>query len=283
MILLKKSTDLRNYFDSQIKKPGAIGFVPTMGALHEGHLSLIKESKKENDLTVCSIFVNPTQFNEVEDFEKYPVTLEQDIHLLESIQCDILLLPEIDEVYPNGIDKNIIYKIGQLESVFEGKYRPGHFQGVCMVVHRLLDMVQPQRLYVGQKDFQQCKVISLLLELINKKNEIELRICPTIREKDGLAMSSRNLRLTVEERERAVMIFAALEFIKKSIRPGNQDALKKIATKMLNEADFNVDYLEIADEKTLEQVHTWDGKQTIVTLIAARLGNIRLIDNMLIN
>ena len=283
MILIKKSDDLRNYLKSHTNKLTTIGFVPTMGALHEGHLSLIKESKKENTLTVCSIFVNPTQFNEAEDYEKYPITLEQDIYRLDSIHCDILLVPSIEEVYPEGINKNTVYNIGHLESVFEGKYRPGHFQGVCMVVHRLLDIVQPHRLYVGQKDFQQCKVISLLLELIHKEEEIELKICPTMREKDGLAMSSRNMRLSVEERVKAVQIFAALEHIKKNISPGNQEALKEKASKMLQEADFAVDYLEIADEKTLEHVHIWDGKQKIVALIAARLGNVRLIDNMLVN
>lgn len=283
MILFKKTTDLRNYLDSQTKKPGTTGFIPTMGALHEGHLSLVKKAKKENAITICSIFVNPTQFNDAEDYEKYPVSPEHDIYLLDSVKCDILFLPSIDEVYPGGMKNKKHYVPGQLETILEGKFRPGHFQGVCMVVHRLLDMVRPDRLYVGQKDYQQCKVIAKLMELIKKEKMIELRICPTQREADGLAMSSRNLRLNGDEREKAVLIFAVLEFLKKNITPGNPGALKEKAFNMLQEGGFRVDYIEIADEKTLEQVSNWDGKQKIVTLIAASLGNIRLIDNMPVN
>ena len=206
MILFKKSTDLRKYLDSQTKKQDTVGFVPTMGALHEGHLSLIKMSKKENQITVCSIFINPAQFNDPVDFKNYPETIEKDIALLDSVLCDILFLPDVEEVYPDGLNITKHYDLGTLETILEGKYRPGHFQGVCKVVHRLLEIVKPTRLYIGQKDYQQCKVITRLLELIKNEIELEIIICPTLREKDGLAMSSRNLRLNSEERKMAKMI-----------------------------------------------------------------------------
>ena len=196
MVLLKNATDLYNYLDSQRKNHISIGFVPTMGALHEGHLSLLAKSKKENSITVCSIFINPTQFNDPLDFEKYPVTIEQDIQKLDSIDCDILFLPSVDEIYPDGLNYNIHFALGELETIWEGKYRPGHFQGVCLVVKRLLEIVQPDMLFLGQKDFQQCKVIAKLIEILNFEKKIALIICPTMREPDGLAMSSRNMRLS---------------------------------------------------------------------------------------
>ena len=283
MILFKKSTDLRKYLDSQTKKQDTVGFVPTMGALHEGHLSLIKMSKKENQITVCSIFINPAQFNDPVDFKNYPETIEKDIALLDSVLCNILFLPDVEEVYPDGLNITKHYDLGTLETILEGKYRPGHFQGVCKVVHRLLEIVKPTRLYIGQKDYQQCKVITRLLELIKNEIELEIIICPTLREKDGLAMSSRNLRLNSEERKMAKMIYDTLSSIRNDIVPGKLEALKEKSYRVLHEAGFKIDYLEIADANTLETIDSWDGFHKIVTLIAASIGNVRLIDNMMIN
>src|SRR5690242_13565632 len=201
MILFKKVIDLRKWLDHQRQTENNIGFVPTMGALHSGHLSLIEASKKENSITVSSIFVNPTQFNDPTDFEKYPVTIEKDIDLLEGIGCDAIFLPSVEEIYPNGTKSVKHYELGYLEKILEGKFRPGHFQGVCMVVERLLEIVEPDKLYLGQKDFQQCMVIRKLISLMGKENTISLEISPTLREPDGLAMSSRNVRLNEEERK----------------------------------------------------------------------------------
>lgn len=283
MILFKKAGELHNWLDAQREKNHTKGFVPTMGALHDGHLSLIDSSKKENEITVCSIFVNPTQFNQKEDFENYPVTIEKDIYLLESNGCDVLFLPFVNEVYPHGTENPRQYDLGKIENILEGKYRPGHFQGVCMVVHSLLEIVKPDRLYLGQKDYQQCMVIAKLLELINMNSTIELKICPTLREKDGLAMSSRNMRLNEEERKKAVEISKVLSIIKKDLLPGDIESLKQNAIRELEKNGFIVDYVEIADVETLESVNKWDGKQKLVALCAATIGNVRLIDNKLTN
>jgi|CXWL01.1.fsa_nt_gi pantoate--beta-alanine ligase len=287
MILFKKTADLRKWLDVQQKKANAIGFVPTMGALHAGHISLVEMSKKNNPVTVCSIFVNPTQFNDQQDFQKYPITLEKDIAMLEAAGCDVLFLPSINEMYPDdisgrGVKPEMQYDLGHLENVLEGKFRPGHFQGVCMVVHRLLEIVQPDNLYLGQKDYQQCMVITKLIELIQQDKKIKVNICPTLRETYGLAMSSRNMRLSEDERKTAATIYQSLRFIKKNIQPGNLAELKLKARAMLEEAGFEVDYVEIADAANLSVVNDWDGKERPVALIAASLNEIRLIDNMIL-
>ena len=207
-------------FRSQRKQGKKYGFVPTMGALHAGHISLINDSKKASDLTVCSIFVNPTQFNDPKDFEKYPITIEKDIAMLEAAGCDILFLPEVAEMYPGGTSTSIHYELGYLETILEGHYRPGHFQGVCMIVHRLLDIVKPDNLYIGQKDYQQSMVIKKLIELTGMKELVDLNISPTLREAGGLAMSSRNMRLTEQERVKATAIYKTLHLIKEQLKTG---------------------------------------------------------------
>ena len=280
MILFKKATDLHNYLGIQRKKGDTIGFVPTMGALHAGHISLIETCRAKTRVTVCSIFVNPTQFNDPRDFQKYPITLEKDIYMLESAGCDVLFLPSVEEIYPGGINSVPHYDLGFLETILEGEYRPGHFQGVCMVVHRLLDIVQPDELFLGQKDYQQCMVITKLTEIISLKNNITINICPTLREPDGLAMSSRNMRLNSEERKKATTIFQSLEFIKSHLKPGPLTQLKDKATSLLLEKGFKVDYLAIADANNLSPVDNWDGKQKCVALAAAFLNEVRLIDNI---
>lgn len=282
MILYKKITDLHKYLDTQRQNGKSIGFVPTMGALHDGHLSLIEEAKKENDLVVCSIFVNPTQFNDPRDFEKYPVTIDRDIALIEPAGCDVLFLPVVQEMYPVGVKTGRHYDLGYLETLLEGKYRPGHFQGVCMVVHRLLEIVMPDNLYLGQKDYQQCMVITRLAELLHLSDKIKINICPTLREPDGLAMSSRNMRLSKEERQKAVTIYQCLIEIKEQLKQGELHQLKEKVLSRLVQAGFKPDYAEIADAANLQPAETWDGKQQLVALIAAYLNEVRLIDNMIL-
>jgi len=283
MILFKKADQLHNYLEKQHEIGKKIGFVPTMGALHQGHISLIKASKKENDLTVCSIFVNPAQFNDPKDYEKYPITIEKDIYQLETNGCDIVFLPSVKEIYPETFTKEVHYDLGYLETVLEGKFRPGHFQGVCMVVHLLLKIISYDNLYLGQKDYQQCMVIKRLVELIGKKENLNVVICPTLREKDGLAMSSRNTRLNEDERKKATAIYQTLSFLKSNPVKGNLDELLHKATQILLDKSFKIDYIEIADANTLELLNNWDGKRKIVALVAAFINEVRLIDNLVLN
>ncbi len=283
MILFKKATELSEYLDAQRKNGRTLGFCPTMGALHAGHISLIETSKKSNDLTVSSIFVNPAQFNNAQDFEKYPVTIERDIEMLEDAACDILFIPTVKEIYPDGFIHLKNYKLGFIETILEGKFRPGHFQGVCMIMERLLKIVLPQHLYLGQKDYQQCMVIKKLIKLIELDKIITTNICPTLREKDGLAMSSRNLRLNPEERKKADSIFKALSFIMTNFEVEKTEVLKQNAVSILKENGFTVDYVEIADASSLEEIKIRNGKQKPVALVAAFLNEIRLIDNLILN
>jgi pantoate--beta-alanine ligase len=280
MILFKKAADITAYL-VEIKEQGnSIGFVPTMGALHPGHISLLNSSKKTDQVTVCSIFVNPSQFNDAKDFDNYPTTIEKDIDALEKAGCDVLFLPPVSEIYPNGTANAEKYDLGYLETVLEGKFRPGHFQGVCMVMNRLLDIIPAGRLYLGQKDYQQCMVITKLVEL--KKIDTGIIICPTLRETDGLAMSSRNVRLNTSDRKQALKIFETLSFLKTNLTPGNLDSLKQTAVQNLTTAGFKVDYVEIANAETLEIMNNWDGHTKTVAIVAAFLGDVRLIDNMLL-
>jgi pantoate--beta-alanine ligase len=280
MILVKKVSDLKDLLQHEKSKSSQTGFVPTMGALHDGHLSLLSRSVKENQKSVCSIFINPTQFNDVKDFEKYPVTLERDIPLLEKNGCDILFLPSVKEIYPDGLTSAVHYNLGFLETILEGKYRPGHFQGVCQVMHRLLDIVRPDNLYMGRKDYQQCMVVNRLIELSGF--DTKLHLCPTLREADGLAMSSRNLRLQPDDRQKASTLFHALSYLKAQLKPGSLEMIRKNAMAMLDEKGFKTDYLAIADANTLEPTDHWDGSQNLVALVAAVINDVRLIDNMLI-
>jgi pantoate--beta-alanine ligase len=283
MILFKKPEDLKNYLSGKRKAGLRYGFVPTMGALHKGHLSLIDASRKENSITVCSVFVNPAQFNDPKDFEKYPATPEKDIYMLEAAGNDILFLPSVNDIYPGGPGGLQKYDLGFLETVLEGKYRPGHFQGVCQVMHRLLDIVMPDNLYLGQKDYQQCMVIKKLVALIGLNEIIKVKVCPTLREEDGLAMSSRNMRLNEAERKKAVTVSKALNFIKENRKNYDPADLKNKAEQMLRQEGFKVDYVEIADAADLSEIRNWNGKQRIVAVAAAFINEVRLIDNMLLN
>lgn len=283
MIIFHNAGQLSSYLQSVRKKSQSTGFVPTMGALHEGHISLIKQSKTTSHITICSIFVNPTQFNNKADFEKYPSTLEKDVELLLVSGCDILFVPSVEEIYPGGTGEKPSYDLGFLETVLEGFYRPGHFQGVCQVMDRLLNIVQPNHLYMGLKDYQQCMVVRRLIELKQWQNQIQFHGCPTLREPDGLAMSSRNLRLSPEERNKAAAIYQALMLMKENVKPGSLAELKEKARLHLIQNGFRIDYVEIADAVTLELKSEWNGTQQLTALIAAFIGDVRLIDNMRLN
>ncbi len=278
MLICRLSNKMSAIVDSQRKMEQKIGFVPTMGALHEGHLSLIRQSKKENDQTICSIFVNPTQFNNPSDFEKYPITIEKDIMALEEAGCDILFLPSVTEIYPSDFKKET-YSLGTLETILEGKHRPGHFQGVCQVVDRLLCIISCTNLYLGRKDYQQCMVIRQLIHL--RSHPVIVHTCETIREKDGLAMSSRNIRLSPAEREKAVCLVEALRLIQKNIQAGNLTSLIQEATSLLLANGLVVDYVALTNQQ-LEPLDHWDGHTPVVGLIAASIHDIRLIDNMIV-
>jgi pantoate--beta-alanine ligase len=281
MILFKFSKDLQAYLAEVKRKQLTLGFVPTMGALHQGHLSLIKESKKTADLTVCSIFVNPTQFNNKDDFNKYPSTLEKDILLLEENGCDILFIPSETEIYPDESSKTNHFDLGHLETILEGKFRPGHFQGVCLIVEKLLHIVNPYFIFLGQKDYQQCLVIKRLIDLMHK--DIKIVLCPILREPNGLAMSSRNLRLDEAEKNIASHLNERLNEIAHQLKSGNFLILKKNAIDYLEKIGFKVEYLELAHSKDLEIINdiNCDEPGNYIIVIAAVLNNVRLIDNIL--
>jgi pantoate--beta-alanine ligase len=280
MTIIHQPATLLDFIYKQKEQDLTIGFVPTMGALHEGHINLVRAAAEKSDVTVCSIFVNPTQFNDPGDFRKYPNRLENDVRLLTEAGTNVLFLPPVDAIYAKGTDGLEKYDLGYLETILEGKFRPGHFQGVCQVMARLLQAVKPDKLFMGQKDYQQCMVVKKLLSLLGMK--VEFIVCPTVREPDGLAMSSRNLRLNDEDRLRASEIFKTLQFIKNNIDGGNIEELKKEAAIRLESKGFKVDYVEIADSGTLESVGKHTGQQQLVALIAAFLGEVRLIDNLVL-
>ena len=274
MTIIHQPAALAEFLHNQKVKGLTIGFVPTMGALHKGHLNLIAVSAERCDITVCSIFVNPTQFNNRDDFQKYPNRLESDIKMLANSGTNVLFLPPAEAIYPSGTQHLEHYDLGVLETLLEGKYRPGHFQGVCQVMSRLLRAVQPHYLFMGQKDYQQCMVVKKLIEIIGIPTE--LVACPTVREPDGLAMSSRNLRLSPEQRITAGQIYKTLLYIRNNTSSLKIEELKKNAQLQLEEKGFKVDYVEIVDTETLQAPKN----EKPVALIAAFLGEIRLIDNM---
>lgn len=279
MYIFKTVQDLQKHIQYLREKGKFIGFVPTMGALHNGHSSLISESKRHCDITVCSIFVNPTQFNDIKDLNKYPRTTEQDIDLLNSVKTDILFLPSVDSVYPKDIETNIDLDFGTLDKLMEGEHRPGHFAGVAQVVKRLLDIVKPDKLFMGQKDFQQFCICRSMIEQLNISTEIEM--CSIIREENGLAMSSRNIRLTETEKEIALNIYRVLMITKKNFGKLNIAESKEIAIRTLNNIpEFQLDYFEIADGKTL--LPATKKSESIVACAAVFIGGVRLIDNIII-
>jgi len=253
------------------------GFVPTMGALHQGHISLIQLAKQQNDVVICSIFVNPTQFNDPKDLEKYPRPIADDIQKLEAAGCDILFNPPVSEIYDT--DEKWHLNIGQLEFLLEGEFRPGHYQGVTQVVYKLLSIVKPATLYMGQKDYQQFMVVSRMVELLSIP--VKMVMCPIEREPFGLAMSSRNIHLSADERQHALVLYKTLNWLKANFNGANIFQLEQDAMAMLQaEPGVEPEYIEIADGKTLLPAD--ETSEIIVALTAAKVGKTRLIDNMII-
>lgn len=280
MILFKKVQQLQDYIALQKKDKRSIGFVPTMGALHQGHLSLIKKAKAGNDCVVCSIFVNPTQFNEASDLEKYPRTAAKDISLLTSVETDILFMPNVDEVYPPGVDTTLELDFGDLATVMEGEFRPGHFDGMAQVVNRLLNIVQPHHLYMGQKDFQQLTIVRSMLKQLN--SEVNLVMCPIVRENDGLAMSSRNVRLTDVNRKLAVKLNQTLTAAKAQMNEKSPSEIQEWALKELSIPEFKPEYFDIIDGITLQAVENFRETNFAVACTAVWVGEVRLIDNLVL-
>jgi pantoate--beta-alanine ligase len=277
---------------STLKNDGKmIGFVPTMGALHMGHVSLLEKAKRENDISVSSIFVNPLQFNDKKDLERYPRSIENDIEKLKSANCDIFFAPSPEEMY--GKDEQLKTKsernteqnsenfidLGNLDKVMEGKYRPGHFNGVCVVVKKLFDIIEPNKAYFGEKDFQQLVIIKHMVKLLNIP--VQIIPCPTLREESGLAMSSRNTLLTSEDRMNASHIFRILSEAKEKRKNTSVADLQKWVSENINEnPSLQLDYFEIVNSETLLPVSSWEETKNMRACVAVKVGSVRLIDNI---
>jgi pantoate--beta-alanine ligase len=268
---------LKAYLKHHQSSHFSIGLVPTMGALHRGHISLIEASKKQNSITICSIYVNPVQFNNAMDLEKYPRTLDHDLRMLEEAGCDVVFCPSNSEMYPAA--SQLKFDFGSLDKILEGEFRPGHFSGVALVVSKLFNITQPQRAYFGQKDFQQFKIISRLAEEL--KFDLELICAPIIRENDGLAMSSRNTRLTMEERKRAVVLSQSLIQSRDKLLFGEHFSdVRNFVIDKCREKNLKIEYFAIADRENFALLeNVIDAKRTII-LVAAYVGEVRLIDNL---
>lgn len=279
MKVIQKIVELQNELFSYRKNNKTIGLVPTMGALHAGHASLVKQSVKENDVTVVSVFLNPTQFNDKGDLERYPRTLEADCQLLEACGADYVFAPTVEEIYPKPDNRQ--FEFSPQSTVMEGAKRPGHFNGVCQVVSRLFYIVRPDRAYFGEKDWQQIAVIKRLVDFIGMKDSITIVECPIVREQDGLAMSSRNMLLTADERTIAPKIYEAL---RKSVDYSRSHSVAETQEKVVNEINavdgLEVEYFEIVDGNTLLKVNTWE--DYVVGCITVYCGHtpIRLIDHI---
>lgn len=280
MLIFKKVADLQGWLNAERAKGQKTGFAPTMGALHEGHLDLIRLAKRDGCLAVASIFVNPAQFNDPKDLEKYPRMPEKDAALLLSAGCDALFMPPVEEVYPPGLDVAIDLGFRHLDKVMEGEFRPGHFKGMATVVHRLLDIVQPQRLYMGQKDFQQLSIVRDMIRQL--KLPAELVMCPTRREADGLAMSSRNMRLRPEMRAVAPTIFQTLLWAKTAFERRQAAEIQAEAIKKLSDAGLKPEYFDLVDGVSLLPVKNWNDSDFVVACVAAFAGEVRLIDNLVL-
>lgn len=269
--------ELSDHLDKLKGQGKSIGFVPTMGALHMGHLSLIEIAKRLTDVVVCSIFVNPTQFNDPKDLELYPRPIETDTIKLQEANCDILFLPSAAEMYDGTEAWHI--DLGYIETILEGRFRPGHYQGVTQIVKKLFDLVLPDKAFFGQKDFQQVKVISKMIEIY--KMPVEIVTCPILRENDGLAMSSRNIHLSGTERNQALALSQALLITRDNALLKPLDDIKAKAEEYINNSDgIELEYFEICDADTL--LPATDTSTSLIALVAAKVGKTRLIDNIII-
>jgi pantoate--beta-alanine ligase len=278
LFIFTQTRQLQHYLQQQMAQNRTIGFVPTMGALHRGHLTLIENALNSCDITVCSIFVNPTQFNQQIDFDQYPRLPDQDTELLIKAGCNVLFMPDASQMYPDGLNRTP-YNFGLLTHSLEGAFRPGHFDGVITIVKRLFELVQPHVAFFGQKDFQQCMVIKHLIHQFDLP--VTLKVVATVREPDGLAMSSRNLRLSAEEREHARTLYKALIHVSNNIGRKPLAQLLHEATEIAN-TTLKTEYIALVNADTFEPI-TADGTvHNAVVLGAAWCGNVRLIDNVVL-
>jgi len=278
MNIFKTKKEIKSYLTAQNQQNKTIGFIPTMGALHKGHLSLIQEAKKKNDLVVVSIFINPTQFNNTSDFAKYPKTIENDTQLLNRVFCDVLFLPSADEIYNNNIASEK-FDFEGLEDQMEGKFRQGHFDGVATVVKAFFEIINPDIAYFGQKDFQQLQIIKKMVKKYHLNTKI--KDCPIFREADGLAMSSRNVRLSKEHRTAAPFIYKTLKEVRDKFNVKNATkATEWVENEFKKNTFLELEYFTIADEKTLESAESNESDKKYRAFIAVFAGEIRLIDNI---
>lgn len=278
MRVFTTTREIQQYLSKLHNNGKSTGFAATMGALHRGHLSLIEKAKNDNDVVICSIFVNPTQFNDPSDLEKYPRPIAHDTQMLEQAGCDILFNPEVNEMYADNEHWHL--DLGEIEHLLEGKFRPGHYQGVTQVVYKLFNIIKPTTAYFGQKDYQQFMVISKMVQLLNIP--VKLVMCPILREEDGLAMSSRNIHLTAEDRKHSLILSKTLNWVKENFDSNNIIGLQNKAAEAINAEDsVSLEYFELADGDNLHPAT--NATKNIVALVAARVGKTRLIDNVLIN
>lgn len=280
MLIFSKIDELQAHLSPTRLQGESIGFVPTMGALHQGHISLINESRRQCDQTVCSIFVNPTQFNDKSDLERYPRMPEKDALLLEKAGCDVLFLPDVNEIYPDN--EKAVFDFGYLNEILEAEHRPGHFNGVAQVVKRFFEIVQPNKAFFGSKDYQQVMIVKALVEQIHLG--IEIVSCPILREVDGLAMSSRNSLLSAEERILAALIPKMMQKAKEiALTKGKNEARAFIVKEIAAHPSMKLDYYEICDANTLQILPNATANKNTLSLIALFVGKIRLIDNLILN
>jgi pantoate--beta-alanine ligase len=279
LFLFTTIAQLQAYLAHQRRCGKSVGFVPTMGALHKGHIELIEKAKAQTDIVVCSIFVNPTQFNNKQDLVNYPQMLDSDIHKLSAAGCSVLFCPSAFEMYPEQTAKVHHYNWGAVTNSFEGAFRPAHFDGVITVVKRLFDIVQPKSAFFGRKDLQQCAVVNSIVERWNMP--ISIMLVETIRESDGLAMSSRNMRLSEAERKEASLLYQTLLFIKNNVSNAPQQILLEEGKAKLEYSELlRVEYLAIVNQQTFEEVLVADNNAKYAIIIAVWCGNVRLIDNI---
>ena len=280
MIVYRTRKDLEQHIETLRGQGKSIALVPTMGALHEGHASLVKKASEENDAIIVSIFVNPTQFNDPADLQRYPRTLEQDLELLQNLQVHLVFVPSVKEMYPE--EDRRIFDLGNLDKVLEGKYREGHFRGVALIVTKLFELVKPTRAYFGQKDFQQLVIVRRLVKLMGVP--LEIIGCPIVREEDGLALSSRNTRLSQEERKQAPFIYQTLKLAREKRGTMSPEQIRAwVRTRFEQKDQMRLEYFEIVDDIALEPIHDWNEDKNKIGCIAVHLGEVRLIDNLKFN
>jgi len=279
MKICKTIAETKEYLSLILESGKTIGFVPTMGALHAGHISLLTAASMNEDFVATSIFVNPIQFNKKADLEKYPRTLEEDIRKLEEIGCDLLFNPDVEEMYPEPVEDK--YDFGQLDKILEGKHRPGHFNGVAVVVRKLFEIIQPNRAYFGLKDYQQLRIIQTMTRKLGMP--VEIVPCSTKRERDGLAMSSRNVRLTRDERAIAPVIYRVLSGVKERVKQLSLAEAEQWAIHQLNNYnELVLEYFEIVNADTMLRPDNWQDADSMLACTAVHLGKVRLIDNLIL-